>query len=61
MDTYVHDLMIPNCKEWDNDLIEDMFVEMDAIAICDIFLSSIWSQDCLLWHFSKNWHYFVKS
>ena len=59
VDTYVHDLMIPNCKEWDKDLIEDMFVERDARAICDIFLSSIWSQECLLWHFNKNRHYSV--
>ena len=53
--------MIPNYKEWDKDFIEDMFVERDARAMCDIFLSSVWSQDCLLWHFSKNGHYSVKS
>ena len=61
METYVHDLMIPNCKEWDKDLIEDMFVERDARAIFDIFLSLVWFKDCLLWHFRKNGHYFVKS
>ena len=60
MDTYVHDLMIPNRKEWNKDLIVDMFVERDAIAICDIFLNSVWSQECLLWYFRENGHYFVK-
>ena len=39
MDTYVHDLMIPTYKEWDKDLIENMFMERDARAICNIFLS----------------------
>ena len=38
-----------------------MFVERDVRAICDIFLRSVWSHDCLLWHFNKNGHYSVKS
>ena len=38
-----------------------MFVERGARVICDIFLSSAWSRDCLLWNFSKNGHYSLKS
>ena len=55
------DLVDTHVKEWDKDFIEVMFVERGAREICDIFLSSVWSWDCLLWHFSKNGHYSLKS
>ena len=51
--TRVHDLWIPNCREWDIELLGELFIERDARVVASIPLSSSEHRDSLIWHFDK--------
>ncbi|XVF87263.1 hypothetical protein PTKIN_Ptkin18bG0105000 [Pterospermum kingtungense] len=46
--------MIPRCKVWDRELIEELFDERDVQAILGILLHPAWFKDRLVWNYSSN-------
>nr|DAD25053.1 TPA_asm: hypothetical protein HUJ06_026517 [Nelumbo nucifera] len=60
-DIVVSDLWIPGHKEWDVEMIHELFGPRDASAILNIPLSYSSQEDQLIWHFSPNGVYSVKS
>ena len=54
-------LWIPGHKEWDVELIQELFSETDASAIINIPVSTQNHPDTILWHHDKRGHYTVKS
>nr|DAD30368.1 TPA_asm: hypothetical protein HUJ06_009219 [Nelumbo nucifera] len=60
-DIVVSDLWIPGHKEWDVEMIHEIFGPRDASAILNIPLSYASQEDRLIWHFSPNGVYSVKS
>ena len=61
MQKQVNDLLIPGVKEWDCELIHDLFGVRDVNAIQKVPLYSGCLEDIRIWHFSKNGCYTVKS
>ncbi|XP_073152635.1 uncharacterized protein [Henckelia pumila] len=57
----VHNLMIPGHKEWDIELIHEIFNERDISRITSIPLGMSNFEDLLIWHFTDNGCYTVKS
>lgn len=57
----VHQLFRANSRAWDEDIIEDLFVERDRTAITDIVLSGNQYADTRYWFFEQNGNYSVKS
>ena len=57
----VHDLWIHSCKEWDVELLGEIFSPRDAQAIASIPLSSKSPPDSLIWHWDNHGNYTVKS
>nr|DAD49162.1 TPA_asm: hypothetical protein HUJ06_019099 [Nelumbo nucifera] len=60
-DIVVSDLWIPGHKEWDVEMIHELFGPRDASAILNIPLSYASQEDRLIWHLSLNGVYSVKS
>ncbi|CAN1345493.1 hypothetical protein LINPERPRIM_LOCUS40382 [Linum perenne] len=56
----VKDLMIPGTKEWDTELIEDVFSSRDAHEILSIALSPQEATDERIWQLSRKWEYNVR-
>ena len=52
---------IPRHKEWDTELLEEIFTLVDAQAIASIPLSSGTEPNSIIWHFNKRGTYTVKS
>lgn len=59
--TYVMDLIIPETKQWNRGLINDIFAPRDVVEITNIPLNPLLSKDERIWHFSRNGNYTVKS
>ncbi|CAN1188681.1 Putative ribonuclease H protein At1g65750 [Linum perenne] len=57
----VCDLWIPETKQWDVELIEDLFERRDSEAIMTIPLADSRASDRTIWHFGKRGGYTVKS
>ncbi|XVF67678.1 hypothetical protein PTKIN_Ptkin10aG0140900 [Pterospermum kingtungense] len=55
----VPDLMVPGQREWDIELLQDLFDERYVKEIVNLPLSRFSSHDCRIWHFSKNGSYQV--
>lgn len=47
---WVNQLMMPGRKEWDVDLVYQMFHEYDAEEICKIRIPTSNVKDCIAWH-----------
>ena len=52
-DAKVIDLMIPNCRQWDIELLHDIFYERGIKEISNIPLTSDLEGDTHVWHYSK--------
>ncbi|XVE65706.1 hypothetical protein DITRI_Ditri08aG0021300 [Diplodiscus trichospermus] len=57
----VHALFIPGRKEWDVELMSEMFNTEDADAILSIPLGNTYYPDQRIWNFSKDGSYTVRS
>lgn len=57
----VQELMILGCREWDVELISDMFLEKNIKVILSIPLREDLSPDVWVWNHSKNCIYSIKS
>ncbi|KAK6157968.1 hypothetical protein DH2020_005282 [Rehmannia glutinosa] len=60
-DLKVNDLFIPGCREWDLELVEEIFCHRDAQQIANIPLAERAYEDTHVWHFDKKGNYTVKS
>lgn len=60
-DLLVHDLLIPGHKEWDIELLHELFDERDITQIISTPLVGRNQEDVRIWHFSENGFYTVKS
>lgn len=60
-DLRVHDLFLPNTRRWDRNRITDIFVENEAKAILRTPISPEGIVDRLIWHYTKDGMYSVKS
>ncbi|KAK6158417.1 hypothetical protein DH2020_005731 [Rehmannia glutinosa] len=60
-DIRVSDLIIPGLRQWDIEMIENLFNERDCNQIIQIHLNNVAGDDRRVWHFSKNGRYLVKS
>ncbi|XP_073063943.1 uncharacterized mitochondrial protein AtMg00310-like [Primulina eburnea] len=60
-DFLVHDLMVPGHKEWDVELLHELFNERDITQITNIPLVGSNHEDVRIWHSSENQVYTVKS
>lgn len=58
---WVNQLMLPEKKEWDTNLIYQLFYPFDADAICKIKIPAADVDDCLAWQVEKNGLFSVKS
>ncbi|KAL2943019.1 hypothetical protein RDABS01_031367 [Bienertia sinuspersici] len=47
--------------EWKEDMVRGLFLEFEADMMCNIPLSSMDTNDCLVWHYSKNGAYSMKT
>ncbi|RWR72557.1 ribonuclease H [Cinnamomum micranthum f. kanehirae] len=57
----VSDLWIPHCREWDVELLHELFEPRNIAVILSIPLGNGSQQDRLIWHFDKEGSYTVKS
>ena len=57
----VSDLLLDARKGWDSELVHSIFENNDSLAICSIPLSKSHTSDSLMWHYSNNGLYTVKS
>ena len=60
-DLRVQDLLKPGSRDWDIELLDELFYSTDVNAIVRTPLVSHDSQDRLIWHYAKNGIYSVKS
>ncbi|CAN1769951.1 Putative ribonuclease H protein At1g65750 [Linum perenne] len=60
-DLVVSDLMIPGLLEWDEEHVSMIFNDKDATVILNTPLPRYRSSDKLVWHFSKDGRYTVRS
>ncbi|CAN1332707.1 Putative ribonuclease H protein At1g65750 [Linum perenne] len=60
-DLRVNDLWIPGTKQWDIELLDELFNDQDAKAISEIPLCNTPGPDTPIWHFSKNGSLTVRS
>ncbi|CAN1261856.1 hypothetical protein LINPERPRIM_LOCUS11033, partial [Linum perenne] len=57
----VCDLMMSGLFEWDLELIESIFDDRDAVIIAGMPLPRQQRNDMLIWHFSRDGRYTVRS
>ena len=57
----VSNLLLDAGKGWDSELVHPIFENNDSLAICSIPLSKSQTSDSLMWHYSNNGLYTVKS
>ena len=57
----VSDLLLDAGRGWDSELVHSIFENNDSLAICSIPLSKSQTSDSLMWHYSNNGLYTVKS
>ncbi|CAN1787360.1 Putative ribonuclease H protein At1g65750 [Linum perenne] len=60
-DLKVNELWIPGTKQWDVELIEELFNDRDAKAITEIPLNGNHTPDAPIWHFGKDGALTVRS
>ncbi|CAN1248298.1 hypothetical protein LINPERPRIM_LOCUS6681 [Linum perenne] len=58
---WVRDLLIPGSREWDAELIEELFTPRDAREILSIALSPQAETDRRIWMLGKTGEYIVRS
>ncbi|CAN0888737.1 Transposon TX1 uncharacterized 149 kDa protein [Linum grandiflorum] len=58
---HVSDLLIPGLAEWDEELIEELFVERDVSHILQLAPPTGLLADQRIWHYSRNGVYSVKA
>ena len=58
---WVNRLMLPDRKEWNEDLIRQIFYPFDADVICKIPIPNSDAEDRLAWHYENNGVFSVKS
>ena len=56
----VHDLFIPEPREWDIELLKEIFCPRNVSAIAKTPPSSLVGRDQLIWHFAKDGVYSIK-
>lgn len=57
----VDDLLLPNVRRWNEQLIHDSFISMDAEEILKIPLSCTMEEDVVAWAFERSGAYSVRS
>ncbi|CAN1849725.1 Putative ribonuclease H protein At1g65750 [Linum perenne] len=57
----VADVFIPGVREWDAELVRDLFSEEETEEVLSIPVTSLGGEDKRVWHYSKNGEYTVKS
>lgn len=57
----VHDLLMPNSKEWNESLIDDMFSPEDANDIAQIAVGGPNMGDYIAWNYTKTGQFTVRS
>ncbi|CAN1156954.1 Putative ribonuclease H protein At1g65750 [Linum perenne] len=57
----VSDLLIPGCMEWDEEHVAMLFNDRDAACILSMPLPRQVGRDVMIWHFSKDGNYSVRS
>lgn len=57
----VQNLMIPSSREWNHEIIVNIFEDRDAKAILEIPLRQWHIHDTRIWNFSKDGNYTVKT
>ncbi|KAL3522190.1 hypothetical protein ACH5RR_015024 [Cinchona calisaya] len=60
-DTKVELLIDQTSHRWNTYLIDSVFEKEEAIAMKQIPLGRKWSKDRIVWHYTKNRHFSVKS
>lgn len=55
----VAELMIPGCKQWDVELINELFNARDTCEILKMPLQEAPVEDTRIWHYNKNGKYAV--
>lgn len=60
-DLCVSDLFMPGTRTWDVEIITDLFAVNDVKEILSIPLNPTSTEDKLIWHYSKNGMYSVRS
>ena len=58
---WVHQLIDPQSKEWNKQIIDNLFFSFDAEEIYKIRLPSIPMKDTLAWNYEKNGMFSVRS
>lgn len=58
---WVNQLMLPDKREWNEELIRQIFYSFDADEICKINIPKTDATDCVAWHFEKNGLFLVHS
>ncbi|CAN1800547.1 hypothetical protein LINPERHAP1_LOCUS22583 [Linum perenne] len=53
-DMRVNELWIPGTKQWDTELLEELFDEREVETILEIPVGEVGGPDESIWHFSKN-------
>jgi hypothetical protein len=59
--TKVFELISPITGSWDEDLLRDLFLDIDVERILQIPLNNRGFGDFIAWHYTKHGHYTVKS
>ena len=57
----VNDLLLPNSRQWNLDLIDDGFYPWEADVIKGIYVSEVRNEDTLIWPLTPNGEYFFRS
>ena len=58
---WVNQLILPDSREWNTDLIRQIFHSFDADEICKIRIPAREVEDCIAWHYEKTRVFTVKS
>ena len=58
---WVNQLILPDSREWNTDLIRQIFHSFDADEICKIRIPAREVEDCIAWHYEKTGVFTVKS
>ena len=58
---WVNQLLLPTERQWNVDLIKQIFYQFDAEEICKLRLPSAETADSIAWHYEKSGQFTVKS
>lgn len=58
---WVNQLILPNERHWNVELINQIFYHFDAEEICKLRIPSVATEDSIAWHYEKSGQFTVKS